>query len=857
MRLPQKVFWIFFIITFGTLILALNQFASFYTQQRFNQMSGHLNQLQSQMRQLDHIRVSLLLPEMNFDKTEFERLVHDSATTSKKLRTDLARLSSLLVVKLDSIDFNLTNFSQALLELATSRKVALQLEAAIHTTLSRLHTHNDVEKEHLTQGDGPFPHRHEKASDAKTITDLELHFQANSFVHHRQFERLPNIKRILDQINNRFADPALSSELGQLFQLLEQFYQRDLQLEDRKLFVETSSVNFFQVSQRILSELEDVNVKRQRLISQISLFVSVFGVLAAIFFWYRIRDYFRRFLYNQKQVMVAIQNDNDHVQLAPQSHDELGGLTTTLKDLSVELKGKKDDLRASEQKHRLLVETLSEWLWETNINQQFSYCSQAGEQVTGYSPSVMLGRKYLTLSEGCEDPAVVRNIEQHFFARTAYSNIERKIRCVDGSIKYLISSGSPLFDPEGRFAGFRGIDRDITALVEAKEAHVQLELKLQHSQKMESIGRLAGGVAHDFNNILSAIIGYTEVIMHRLEPDHACFRYVREIRNSGDRAANLTKQLLAFSRKQVRKPQILDLCREVSELNDMLQRLVGEEIRTLIDTEAGLWPVKMDKSQLEQVIINLAVNARDAMAEGGVISIGLRNYQIKGDCVETPNLTAGDYVQISVSDTGSGMPPDVMQNIFDPFYTTKEQGKGTGLGLAMVYGIVTQNSGDILVSSDVGRGTCFRILLPRSQPVVEQAVVSKPEKPLRKGSETILFVEDDVVLLKMNADFLQSLGYHLVTAGDGNEALEKYQQLSDGVDLLITDIVMPNIGGIALAEALTGQSPALKVLYMSGYTEHKLFDQGILKEGINFLHKPVSPIDIVKLMEKLLDSSPA
>lgn len=853
MKLTQKVFWIFFSIVFITLILALNQFVTYYTQQNFNTVVSHIHNLQNQVRQLDQMRLSLFLPDNQFDKEGFERLVKRSSETRVSLRSDLPQISTPLLAKLDRMDFHLKNYSRSLLELAESIDEYQKLTTVIHKSLRALHLHDHFSAQSLRLHQSKPPYFDADEAGITTISDLELIVLLSSYVHHRKFELLPQVEQVVARIKLTYKDDILAAELDQLMLMLVQYYQSDLHLADRRQFVETASENFLSLTHQMLVELADIGTKKQRWISQLSVVISIFGVLAAFFYWYRIRIYLRRFLFNQNQVMHAIKDESEDILLSQQSNDELGALTSTLKNLSVELKGKKEDLLVSEKKYRLLVESLSDWIWETNANNRFSYCNQAGEQITGYSPVEMVGRKYLVLSRDCEEVSVFEHIEGHFRAQTPFVNLERKILCADGSLRHLISSGIPLFDNEGGFIGFRGIDRDITALVEAREKHDQLEMKLQHAQKMESIGRLAGGIAHDFNNILSAIIGYTELILLRLEKDHRCYKHVREIRSSGERAASLTRQLLAFSRKQARKPEILDLGREVHELDDMLQRLVGEQVSIQIRSEGGLWPVCVDKSQLEQVIVNLTVNAKDAMPDGGRIDIILQNVSLSESNSTSPSLAGGDYVQLTVADNGCGMVPEVMQNIFDPFFTTKGQDKGTGLGLAMVYGIVTQNNGDIQVSSELDKGTRFQILLPRSRQPAKFVGTLPQDKALRKGSEAILMVEDEAVLLTMHADFLRSLGYRVITAVDGHDALQKFSEMTGKLDLLVTDIVMPNMGGVELAGKLAEKIPHLKVLYMSGYTDHKLFDQGVLQEGVNFLHKPVSPIDVVNFFEKLLD----
>ncbi|SHI95271.1 PAS domain S-box-containing protein [Malonomonas rubra DSM 5091] len=853
MKLSQKVFWIFFSITFVTLILAMSQFLTYYAQQRHRQVLDHISLLQTQVRELDVLHLALFQQGKWFDRAKFERLRKESTATCAIIQQEMAHTSQYLQEKLGGLSFHLENFGQALHELAEVRGATERLEAAIHNSLRTLHAHGAASAEHSAEHQQGLQHSHDQANET-LVLDLNLQFQVSSYVHHRQYQRLPEIKKSIAVLNSVTADPILTAQLDHLVQMLEKYYQRNLELDDRKQFVESSALNFSNMSREILSALNEENAAQQRLVSQLSLAISFVGVLAAGFYWYRIRVYIRRFLFNQKQVMQALQTDAEFFEMEPQSEDELGELTGTMQDLAVELRTKKADLLESEKKYRSLVESLNEWIWETNVNHRFSYCSEAEQSITGYSQASMLGRKYLELSKGCEEESVFAEVEGHFRERTAFVNVERRITCADGSIKYLMSSGSPLYDKDENFIGFRGVDRDITALVAAREARDQMEERLQHSQKMESIGRLAGGVAHDFNNILSAIIGYAELITHRLEQEHSCFRYVQEIRNSGERAAGLTKQLLAFSRKQTRTPQTLDLGAEALALSDMLRRLVGEQIDLQIEVGDNLWPVLMDKSQLEQVIVNLAVNAKDAMPEGGQLKINLVNCPVDCECRPgfLPEMQQKDTVCLTISDTGCGIPEELLENIFEPFFTTKEKDKGTGLGLAMVYGIITQNNGDLQVDSEVGKGTSFTILLPRSEQGSEQVKEKTQKKDLRKGNETILFAEDENALRQMHCEFLESLGYRVIPAEDGVDALEKYAA-AERVDMLVTDVVMPHIGGVELAKRLLEKDPELKVLYTSGYTDRSLFEDGVLKEGTNFVYKPATPMDVVKMMARQLD----
>ena len=574
-----------------------------------------------------------------------------------------------------------------------------------------------------------------------------------------------------------------------------------------------------------------------------------------VIFWYRTKVYLRRFLHNQNQVMKTIQNGSEKLQLAPQSNDELGDLTTAMKALAVELHSKKTELLASEKKFRSLVENISEMIWETDINNRYSYCSRAGKDITGYAEQEILGKEYLEFSRECEDRQVLDQLENYFLKRQEFTNVERKIHHTDGSIKYLMASGTPLYGEGDEFLGFRGVDHDVTELVTSRKAQKQLEINLQHSQKMESIGRLAGGIAHDFNNILSAILGYSELILEILPKGHQCYRYVDQIKISGDRAAGLTNQLLAFSRKQVHSPEILDVGAEIYGLEDMLRRLAGELIDIKIDIDERVWPVRIDKSQLEQIVTNLTVNAIDAMPDGGEICIAVTSCPADCSCREDQSSEIAEFAgcaAIRITDNGCGIPEDVLPKIFDPFFTTKDLEKGTGLGLAMVYGIVTQNGGEISVESSPGQGSCFQILLPLNLSKVGNCNISEriASEP-RRGSEAILLVEDENQLLEMHAEYLTQLGYHIVTARDGSEALAIFQQNSN-FDLLITDVVMPRMGGLELAEKMRQINPELRVLYTSGYTKREGKAEDILREGTNFIYKPATPRDIAIMVEQLL-----
>jgi hypothetical protein len=373
--------------------------------------------------------------------------------------------------------------------------------------------------------------------------------------------------------------------------------------------------------------------------------------------------------------------------------------------------------------------------------------------------------------------------------------------------------------------------------------HKQLESRLQQSQKIEAVGRLAGGIAHDFNNLLTVILGYSDNILRELDDANPLRGQVFEIRAAGQRAANLTRQLLAFSRKQVLKPQVLQLNTVVSGIAEMLRRLVGEDIHFSLHLDAGLGQVRADPTQLEQVLVNLAVNARDAMPNGGQLVIETKNVELDRDTAALQGVPPDRYAVVTVSDTGCGMDEKTKSRVFEPFFTTKEVGKGTGLGLSMVLGVVQQSGGTVTLYSEPGIGTSFRIYLPRldSLPEVQPIEEPKPRSSHVPNGATILLVEDEPSLRALARKVLSHAGYNVLEASNGKEALQVAEKLGTAPDLLLTDLVMPEMSGLELADQLHKEWHDLAVLYTSGYTDHALLERNALRKEMPFLQKPYMP----------------
>lgn len=414
-----------------------------------------------------------------------------------------------------------------------------------------------------------------------------------------------------------------------------------------------------------------------------------------------------------------------------------------------------------------------------------------------------------------------------------------------GTRNYRIVS-SPVFNASGEVTAAIEMVEDITE-------KLSLEAQYRQSQKMEAVGHLAGGVAHDFNNMLGVILGHAELALLHLNPDNPSYQNLQEIRKAGERSADLTRQLLAFARKQDSVPVIINLNAVITDQLKMLERLIGEDIRIELHSLAELWNTRVDPSQIDQILVNLAVNARDAVSGVGTVIIETANITLDGDSVRRyAGVAPGDYVCLAFSDTGVGMSEQMLERIFEPFYTTKEEGKGTGLGLSTVYGIVKQNGGLINVYSEPGMGTTFKIYLPRFAGKVT-APVEMPHAVAMTGTETVLLVEDDEQILDLVQTMLAANGYKVLAVSSPQEACTICGEHQGSIELLITDVIMPLMSGKELQGMIAGMKPAIRTLFMSGYTADIIANRGVLDEGVNFLSKPFSIQTLTQKVRQALD----
>jgi signal transduction histidine kinase/ActR/RegA family two-component response regulator len=424
---------------------------------------------------------------------------------------------------------------------------------------------------------------------------------------------------------------------------------------------------------------------------------------------------------------------------------------------------------------------------------------------------------------------------------------EYRFRCRDGTLRWLHDQKRLLRDDRGQPVEIVGSWLDVT---ERKA----LEEQYRQAQKMEAIGRLAGGIAHDFNNLLTVVLGYSELALEVLDSEDPLREYVGEINAAGTRGASLTRQLLAFSRRQLLVPRVIDFNVLLDEMGKMLRHLIGEDIDLVVRTAPDLWSVKVDPGQMEQVLMNLVVNSRDAMPRGGMLTIESANVELDQSYLDAhPQAHPGEHIRISVSDTGCGMDAATRARIFEPFFTTKDVDKGTGLGLATVYGIVTQSGGHIEVYSEPGVGTTFKIYIPRERDGILQTKQTALPAGAPRGTETVLLVEDSDGVRSLARLALERSGYRVLEAGHPHEALQILQDCLEPVHIMVTDVVMPEMSGRELAEKLAPDWPGLKVLFISGYTDDAVVRHGILEEGMPFLQKPFTPDALARKVRETLD----
>jgi len=529
----------------------------------------------------------------------------------------------------------------------------------------------------------------------------------------------------------------------------------------------------------------------------------------------------------------------------------VAGIVVNSRDVT-ERKRAEEALRISEARFRTLFESSAIGIVLVDRHGRPITANRARQAMLGYSSEELETMVFTDYTHPDDAAADWQRFQELVIgARDQYQMEKRYVR-KDGAVVWARLSVSAVHDPDGQFEFGISMVEDITEQKRAEEALRQSEEALRQSQKMEALGRLAGGVAHDFNNMIAVITGYSDMLMHQLSANDTAHNSVREIKRAGERASGLTRQLLAFSRKQVIAPQRLGLNETVHAMEGMLRRLIGEDVVLVIDLAPDLGIVEADPGQIEQVIMNLAINARDAMPEGGFLRISTQNLTVRQHTVTSGGPLPGDYVRLSVQDTGCGMDEDTRTHVFEPFFTTKDLGKGTGLGLSTVYGIVEQTQGYIQVESELGHGATFHVYLPQVISAAPAPVPDAPPTPER-GSETILLVEDEVMVRGLVRSILYASGYTVLEAENADAALRLCRDYDAPIHLLLTDVVMPGMSGRMLAEQVTALRPQIRVVLMSGYTNDAVLQHRVAETDMAFIQKPFTPVALRSKVREVLD----
>jgi|GEM_PF-3315252 len=512
------------------------------------------------------------------------------------------------------------------------------------------------------------------------------------------------------------------------------------------------------------------------------------------------------------------------------------------------------EIQNAEKKYRTIFENAVEGIFQSTPDGQFLDVNPAMARMLGYKSPQALIRSISNIGEQLYVvPERREEFSRQIRTQKAVTDFHTEFRTIDGGTVWLALYSRPVWDDNGKLEYIEGMALDISQQKKAEEERKKLEAQLIHSQKLESVGRLAGGVAHDFNNMLSIILGYSDMMLQTVTPKDPNYERLIAISSAANRSTDLTGQLLTFASQQTVSPKILDLNKKIHDMMNMLKRLLREDIDLKFLPGDDIGMVNIDPTQLDQILVNLCINARDAIAGIGQICIATGRISMDETyCRQHSGAVAGDYVTLSLSDNGCGMEPSMLDNIFEPFFTTKEDTKGSGLGLSTVYGIVKQNNGSIHVYSEPGKGTVFKVHLPEWRDAIPSAVHDTDTKATFKGHETILLVEDEKTLLNLGRETLEQMGYTVLATDSPNEALSIAAEHPGEIQLLMTDVIMPEMNGLELANKLVSNHPCIRCLYVSGYTTDVFSSHGVLDDGVHFLQKPFTKKDLKNMLRKIL-----
>ncbi len=601
---------------------------------------------------------------------------------------------------------------------------------------------------------------------------------------------------------------------------------------------------------------------RKQLAIHISTIVAAIFVLTALI-WYLGRRFILAPIAVVNDALVKVAEGDLAVRLSGRVHvRELKQIESTFDTMISALSeniGERQKAEESLQRHGeflwTLLETIPSPVFYKDTAGKYTGCNKAFEEFLGLRRNDIIGKTVFDIAPR-ETAEIYHQKDQELLSNPGKQIYEWQVKRKDSETRHVIFYKATLMGARNQIAGIVGLISDITERKHVEEEREKLKDQLLHAQKLESIGRLAGGVAHDFNNMLMVISGNIELVLEQIDPAQPMHDNLMEALDSARRSADLTRQLLAFARRQAIAPQLLSFNEMVTGMLKMLRRLIGENIDLVWKPGPNLWPVRMDPTQIDQILANLAVNARDAIEGVGNLTIETDNIIIDETyCMSHEGFIPGEYVLLAVSDNGRGMDQETLAHLFEPFYTTKEMGKGTGMGLATIYGIVKQNDGFINVYSEPGKGTSFKIYFRRAKLQSQPVQVEKIRQAPQGGAETIMLVEDEEGILRLGRTILESYGYRVLATQAPGEALTISQQHQGPIHLLITDVIMPQMNGKDLQTRMQTRHPGLKTLFMSGYTADTISNHGILEEGIHFLQKPFSALTLATKVREVLNGS--
>jgi PAS domain S-box-containing protein len=667
---------------------------------------------------------------------------------------------------------------------------------------------------------------------------LRAQILTDKVYHSRDVSAVGELRRLAESVGAQGLPSDFVASLRALVRDAEASYLNYLGILDREGFLRDTGARFTQVAEATIQAISRESQAHQARLRGTILGLVLLAVLLTFGLWHRVTRYLGHFLADIRHAIGSIRAGQYDYGLPRVPQDEFGDLAVFLRDLSGNLQETLTRLIASEEKYKRLVESLAEWVWETDPDGRFTYSSPVVESMLGWRPAEILGQGFLELLPPHEAARVARPYAEALRAKRPAGSVEAVFTHQDGRLVAIESGWQPVYGAGGEFLGLRGVSRDVTERRRAEEEKARLREQLIQAQKMEAIGTLSGGVAHDFNNLLQSISGYTEMLLLGKAEEHPDYAKLKKVELAADRAADLTRQLLAFSRRLESRPRHLDLNQEVRHAVELLERALPKmiEIQTSLDPE--LRPVWADPGQMEQVLVNLGVNARDAMPAGGSIRIETRNLMLEPGAASAAGLAPGAHVELCFADSGCGMDAHTLEHIYEPFFTTKEVGKGTGLGLAMVYGIVKAHGGALACESAPGRGTRFRICLPAHDGVRPEPEPAALPLPAPRGSETVLLVDDEELLRSLGHDLLAGAGYTVLTAESGEAALAAVRNRGAQIDLVILDLNMPGMGGTECLRQLRALGFGGPVLIASGVSPTGAERAALEEVAQGFLRKP-------------------